>query len=1074
MPTTTNNITPIYTFDGNVIVPGGIPENTLDITSTAFQLPGRFFSTYGEQVLQDILWTSQNFAGTNQPLPAFKGQLWYDTSTRQLRIYDPDIFGETWELVSPISSPIGLDPINSAMPQTSDLDVLQIYDTAGNLHYILRITVAGQLIGIYSKDTFQVNAAVSGESVPGLGNVYAGYNSLGINNMITANEGYFQFIDFNGNLPGVENGAISFDGNVFQFGFVGSNGILEWHTPAFMDQSIINETITVSINGYDTKDGVLTNGSNGYKFRTIGAAIVYASERMATLGLSSYVIVVEPGLYNEFNPILVPAGITIRAVTNNVTVTPINTNLDVFHLCGGSIIEGITVLNTTGAAFSTPRSMINLVTNNGQVSTNGDGYLFSYPGYTSNSLISASEQNSINTGHFSVNSTVVNGAITSIAVTNPGSGYTQPPTVTISGPGTGAQAIANISSGEVISISIIDPGMNYGSNAAAITVTLSAPSSSTGIPASAIVPIKGTTLEYLNGLSANVYFPVNGLNDGVLRTSNISGTTSGFSVTPIISTGVPFNVSGNVSINNSQTFNSFYGIINDGFMGINITSDNFSFTNGNIGISAVNCGLIDILSANISQAQLVGVSSRSGGEIHSTGIVINNSNFCFQCSGIYPVQYSSGTITNISGNKITCQTSGTPLFGTGLLCGQSYCRIISVIPLSGLYILNVDNPNNLTAGAAVEFFYASKFNGFLTTHSCQNLNIPFNLNDPYFDSSVLTNSELNGTNLGTAATITNMSLTVNVPTSIYGQTNIDGSMVMSNGSITIQNGGAGIEIAQYNPNGPYNAMNITAANWLYVNQVLVAMEPDLQNLKEYLIDNYLPVVDGQLLLPNPANVNSAAPQWGQVQSWANSNFKNLRSPPGFSRYLMITASDSVLTIPDGVYYIYVRLWGGGGGGGWGAGHNHGVWGGAGGGGGGMGECFLQVSPGQQIGVSIGGGGAGDQSVGGGGGSSSFGGVMTCGGGGGGGGGGDGTFSGVGGGVWIAPGIAGTALVTTASGATGCESYHDSASGNIGGGWNGGLAGTPASSSGNGGYGGGGGGGIGPGGFGGPGLCIVMY
>jgi hypothetical protein len=58
--------------------------------------------------------------------------------------------------------------------------------------------------------------------------------------------------------------------------------------------------------------------------------------------------------------------------------------------------------------------------------------------------------------------TVTTGSVTSIQVLTPGNGYTQPPTVTISGGGgSGAQAVATISAGQVTGITMLQAGFDY-------------------------------------------------------------------------------------------------------------------------------------------------------------------------------------------------------------------------------------------------------------------------------------------------------------------------------------------------------------------------------------------------------------------------------------------------------------------------------------------------------------------------------------------------------------------------------------------------------------------------------------
>lgn len=56
---------------------------------------------------------------------------------------------------------------------------------------------------------------------------------------------------------------------------------------------------------------------------------------------------------------------------------------------------------------------------------------------------------------------VQNGVVTSIMITNPGSGYIAEPQVVITGVGAGAQATATINNGSVASITVIDGGSGY-------------------------------------------------------------------------------------------------------------------------------------------------------------------------------------------------------------------------------------------------------------------------------------------------------------------------------------------------------------------------------------------------------------------------------------------------------------------------------------------------------------------------------------------------------------------------------------------------------------------------------------
>ncbi len=77
-------------------------------------------------------------------------------------------------------------------------------------------------------------------------------------------------------------------------------------------------------------------------------------------------------------------------------------------------------------------------------------------------LVQAFEQGYQNgNGNASASSTIVAGSVTSIIVTDQGSGYITPPTVTITGDGTGATATAVLTSDKVTSITVDTPGIDY-------------------------------------------------------------------------------------------------------------------------------------------------------------------------------------------------------------------------------------------------------------------------------------------------------------------------------------------------------------------------------------------------------------------------------------------------------------------------------------------------------------------------------------------------------------------------------------------------------------------------------------
>jgi hypothetical protein len=95
----------ISNYDGTQFVT--IPDNYLNTTSSSLELPGRGYQSYGTAINQDLLWLMQHFARDIPPDVPVEGQLWWDTGSSLLKIYN----GIQW--ISGSSIPInGLQPAN--------------------------------------------------------------------------------------------------------------------------------------------------------------------------------------------------------------------------------------------------------------------------------------------------------------------------------------------------------------------------------------------------------------------------------------------------------------------------------------------------------------------------------------------------------------------------------------------------------------------------------------------------------------------------------------------------------------------------------------------------------------------------------------------------------------------------------------------------------------------------------------------------------------------------------------------------------------------------------------------------
>lgn len=183
MPYTVNftdseNKTPITVFD-----------NTSS-TDTSLVFPGRNVTGYGQIIAENFLHLLENFASATQPVNPVEGQLWYDTVTSSLKLYD----NVTWTAASgiqrgpsepPVSdSKVGelwVDTTNQQLriytgqrwllvgPNQSTVDGLRygpsvekIADSDNIDRYILLFYIADVPVIVFSKDSFTPKVKILG------------------------------------------------------------------------------------------------------------------------------------------------------------------------------------------------------------------------------------------------------------------------------------------------------------------------------------------------------------------------------------------------------------------------------------------------------------------------------------------------------------------------------------------------------------------------------------------------------------------------------------------------------------------------------------------------------------------------------------------------------------------------------------------------------------------------------------------------------------------------------------------------------------------------------------------------
>ena len=182
-----------YNNDLAATVEDGTVDNSLDI-----KLIGKNYAGYGPVIAENFLHLLENFASKVAPSSPTIGQLWFDTSENRLKVYDGSVFkvsGGT--IVSPTvpssisAGDIWIDstrqqlyfndgtstklagPLWTATQGTTGFYTEDIVDSVGVSHTVLRLSVAGTPIGIWSKDTFTPASTIAGYA----GDVYTGFNA---------------------------------------------------------------------------------------------------------------------------------------------------------------------------------------------------------------------------------------------------------------------------------------------------------------------------------------------------------------------------------------------------------------------------------------------------------------------------------------------------------------------------------------------------------------------------------------------------------------------------------------------------------------------------------------------------------------------------------------------------------------------------------------------------------------------------------------------------------------------------------------------------------------------------------
>ena len=175
----------INNYNGSQLV--GINDKTVNNTATSLRLPGRDYKPYGEVIVENLVWMLQNFSNVTPPLSAVQGQIWYDSSNQELKVWDNEwlntgktltgsefpgtarlgqlfyhtskqqlfVFdqSETWQLIAPFGSANVSDGAPTDTITYSSWQAFQVTDLGSGTHSIVRVSVGGDVVAVWSGDS---------------------------------------------------------------------------------------------------------------------------------------------------------------------------------------------------------------------------------------------------------------------------------------------------------------------------------------------------------------------------------------------------------------------------------------------------------------------------------------------------------------------------------------------------------------------------------------------------------------------------------------------------------------------------------------------------------------------------------------------------------------------------------------------------------------------------------------------------------------------------------------------------------------------------------------------------------
>jgi len=193
--------TTINKTNGTVLV--SIADGAVDTAATDLTLIGKLYRNYGEVVNENFVKLVENFANSTSPPEAIDGQLWYDTTNKNIKVYRNTGFVTLSVLSSSSSEPssprlgdfwwdtvesqlkfynntswTAISPGYTLTQGTSGAIVETIQDTLSVSHVVTKIYVSNTVIAVYNKD----DEFTPSTSITGFTTIKKGFNLTSIPN----------------------------------------------------------------------------------------------------------------------------------------------------------------------------------------------------------------------------------------------------------------------------------------------------------------------------------------------------------------------------------------------------------------------------------------------------------------------------------------------------------------------------------------------------------------------------------------------------------------------------------------------------------------------------------------------------------------------------------------------------------------------------------------------------------------------------------------------------------------------------------------------------------------------------